>query len=104
MIQHELTDGKWWFIHARGTGHKPEHPDALYHLPGGKVACRHQLVKAFPSLKPSERDVDCAPPATKPIPGAAEAQDMHAQGLPVAQIAYRMGRHKHTIERMLGLA
>ena len=37
MIQNELTDGKWWFIYARGTGHKPEHPDDLYNEAMGRT-------------------------------------------------------------------
>ena len=103
MIQHELTNGHLWFIHARGTGHKPDHTDALYHMPGGCVARRFALLKAFPDLRDSPRDVACAVVATQPIPGAAEALEMAGQGFTVAQIAHRLGRQKRTVEKMLGV-
>ena len=103
MIQHELTNGTFWFIHARGTGHKPDHPDALYHMPGRRVARRFALLKAFPDLWERERDVECAVAPTQPIPGAAEAQELYSQGISIAQIAYRLGRQKRTVEKMLGV-
>ena len=104
MIQHELTNQHYWFIHARGTGHKPDHTDALYHMPGGRVARRFALLKAFPDLKDSTREVESLPAARAPDPQQAEAEAMYAEGIPVAQIAYRLSRHKRTIYRWLGLA
>ena len=103
MIQHELTNKHYWFIHARGTGHKPDHTDALYYMPGGRVARRFALLKAFPDLKDSTREVESLPVALAPDSQQAEAEAMYAAGIPIAQIAYQLSRHKTTIYRWLGV-
>ena len=105
-MQHELTDGHHWFIFDTSTARLPEHAEAPYLLPGGGIAPRWRLVKAFPRLRDTKRELpggalNGKPGARVDLEGRAKAIQMKEAGLPVLQIAQRLDRTAKTIRTWL---
>ena len=102
-FQHELTDGTFTFIHDARNMRLPDHPDAKYHIPGGRIALRWRLLKAFPALRDVKREIEVPSEpgrragARTDVEGRARAMELAAQGVAVVEIARRLDRTAQTI-------
>ena len=106
ILQHELTDGLYFFIFDTSTARLPDHAEAPYFVPGGGTYPRWRLVRLFPKLRDTKRELpgdatNGKPGARVDLEGRARAIQMHESGVPVLQIAERLDRTAKTIRTWL---